>query len=59
MGYDERLQTAERCAQLLRELVRPMYSGPTGDQGLNDPTYMKIRNALRAYDAARDRPETS
>lgn len=37
------------CAELLVRLVRPMYAGPTGDQGLNDPLYGECQRAIKQY----------
>jgi hypothetical protein len=43
------LEAARRCADLLVGIVRPMYAGPSGDQGLNDPRYLECKAAIESY----------
>lgn len=45
----EERDAARVCAELLVRLVRPMYAGPTGDQGLNDPFYAECQRAIDRY----------
>lgn len=47
------LGAASECAELLVQIVRPMYAGPSGDQGLNDPRYGACLSAIRRYKEAK------
>jgi len=49
----ERDEAARTCADLLVRIVRPWYSGPSGDQGLNDPLYGECLRAIDRYKATR------
>jgi hypothetical protein len=50
---EDLLAAAMACADLLIKVVRPMYSGPTGDQGINDPFYGELLSAIGRYNRAR------
>jgi hypothetical protein len=43
------LKAATDCADILVRIVRPMYSRPSGDQGLNDPFYGECLRAIERY----------
>lgn len=53
-GGGEALEAATACADLLVRVVRPMYSGPSGDQGLNDPLYGECLRAINRYRQSRN-----
>jgi hypothetical protein len=47
------VEAASACADLLVRIVRPMYAGPSGDQGLNDPLYGECLRAIDRYKRSR------
>lgn len=52
-ALEEELEAATACADILVRIVRPMYAGPSGDQGLNDPLYGECQRAIARYKRSR------